>query len=271
MKTTEHTICRACHALCGLLVDMEDGKPVKIRGDKNNPIYFGYSCIKGRELGAYHSLPTRLLTSQKRQPDGTHASISSEAAMDEIAARVRQLIDTHGPRSVAIYIGTHGYNNFPANAFGTAFLDAIDSPMLFSSVTIDQPGKGIAIGLHGPWLAGLPPVDDCDVILLVGSNPIASMNGGLGVNPARRLHEGKKRGMKLIVIDPRVTDVAEQADIHLQCKPGEDPTILSGIIRVLLTEGLHDKDYAEAEARNLDALRRHVEPFTPASVEERTD
>ncbi|MGE4061374.1 MAG: molybdopterin-dependent oxidoreductase, partial [Sphingomonadales bacterium] len=70
---------------------------------------------------------------------------------------------------------------------------------------------------------------------------------------------------------PRVTDVAEQADIHLQCKPGEDPTILSGIIRVLLTEGLHDKDFAEAEAMNLDALRRHVEPFTPAYVEERTD
>jgi anaerobic selenocysteine-containing dehydrogenase len=271
MKTTEHTICRACHAQCGLLVDMEDGKPVKIRGDKNNPVYFGYSCIKGRELGAYHSLPTRLLHSQKRQPDGSHSPIASETAMDEIAAKVRALIDAHGPRSVAIYIGTHGYNNFPANAFGTAFLDAIGSPMLFSSVTIDQPGKGIAIALHGPWLAGVAPVDDCDVILLVGSNPIASMNGGLGLNPARRLHEGKKRGMKLIVIDPRLTDVAEEADIHLQCKPGEDPTILSGLIRVLLVEGLYDKAFVEAEAINLEALRRHVEPFTPDYVQERTD
>lgn len=271
MKTTEHTICRACHAQCGLLVDMEDGRPVKIRGDKDNPVYFGYSCIKGRELGGYHSLPTRLLHSQKRQADGSHAPIASEAAMDEIAARLRALIDRHGPRAVAIYIGTHGYNNFPANAFGTAFLDAVGSPMLFSSVTIDQPGKGIAIGLHGPWLAGLPPVDDCDVVLLVGSNPIASMNGGLGLNPAKRLHDGRKRGMKLIVVDPRVSDVAEQADVHLQAKPGEDPTVLAGMIRVILAEGLHDAAFVDGEAQNLDALRRAVEPFTPAYVESRAD
>lgn len=271
MKTREHTICRACHAQCGLVVDMEDGKPVAIHGDKNNPVYHGYSCIKGRELGAYHDLQTRLLWSQKRQPDGSHAPIASAQALDEIAAKVGQLVADHGARSVAMYVGTHGYCNFPAAAFGNAFLDAIGSPMLFSSVTIDQPGKGIAAALHGPWLAGLPTVEECDVVMLVGSNPIVSMNGGLGVNPARQLHEGKKRGLKVIVIDPRRSDVAEHADVHLHSKPGEDPTILAGMIRVLLTEELYDRTFVRAEAMNLDALRRSVEPFTPDYVAERAD
>lgn len=268
---TVHTICRACHAQCGLKVEMAGGAPVKIVGDKDNPAYFGYSCIKGRELGSYHQLPSRLLKSMKRQADGSHVPIGSGAAMDEIAARVAKIIDTHGPRAIAAYIGTHGYNNFPASAFGNAFLDAIGSPMSFTSVTIDQPGKAIAAALLGPWLAGLPTVDECDVLMLVGTNPIVSMNGGLGVNPARRLHRLKKKGLKLIVIDPRETEVAKHADIHLQARPGEDAAIMAAMIRVMLDEGLHDAAFVDAETQNLEALKAAVAPFTPEMAASRAD
>ncbi|RMF11202.1 MAG: molybdopterin dinucleotide-binding protein, partial [Alphaproteobacteria bacterium] len=263
MTRTEHTICRACHAQCGLLVEIDDGKPGKIVGDKNNPVYHGYSCIKGRELGSYHSLASRLLTSMKRGPDGDYTPIASDKAIDEIATRVDTLVREHGPRSVAAYIGTHGFNNFPATAFTQAFLDAIGSPMLFTSVTIDQPGKAISTALLGPWLAGLPTVDECDTLMLVGSNPIVSMNGGLGPNPARRLHQMKKRGLRLIVIDPRETDVARHADIHLQGRPGEDPAIMAAMIRVILAEALYDKDFVARETVNLDRLAAAVDPFTP--------
>ena len=216
------TICRACHAQCSLVVEMAEGRPVKLYGDKDNPVYAGFSCIKGRELAAYHASPSRLLASRRRRADGGFDDISSAAMMDAIAEKVRRLVAEHGPRSVALYIGTHGYNNFASSAFANAFLTALGSPMKFTSVTIDQPGKAISLMLHGPWLAGVPAMEHWDVLALVGTNPIVSMNGGLGMNPARRLHQARQRGMKLVVIDPRRTDCAELADIPLAVKPGED-------------------------------------------------
>ncbi|MBS0277741.1 MAG: molybdopterin-dependent oxidoreductase [Proteobacteria bacterium] len=264
-------LCRACHVQCGLLVDFEDGKPAKIHGDKDNPIYHGYSCVKGRQLASYHTLPSRLLHTQKRMPDGSHRAIPVTDAIAEIAGKMKTLIAAYGPRAVAGYIGTHGYNNYATQAFSYALLEAVGSPMMFTSVTIDQPGKGISAGLHGPWLAGVPPIGAWDVLMLIGTNPIVSMNGGLGANPARQLHEARKRGMKLIVIDPRRTDSAEQADIHLQLKPGEDPAVLAGIARILIHENLIDRSFVENESVGFDALRKAVEPFTPDVVEERAD
>lgn len=257
------TICRACHAQCSLVVEMAEGRPVKLYGDKDNPVYAGFSCIKGRELAAYHASPSRLLASRRRRANGGFDDISSAAMMDAIAEKVRRLVAEHGPRSVALYIGTHGYNNFASSAFANAFLTALGSPMKFTSVTIDQPGKAISLMLHGPWLAGVPAMEHWDVLALVGTNPIVSMNGGLGMNPARRLHQARQRGMKLVVIDPRRTDCAELADIHLAVKPGEDVPVLAAIAREIVRSDRCDRLFVEAEADGFEALRAAVEPFTP--------
>ncbi|MBI1186038.1 MAG: molybdopterin-dependent oxidoreductase [Alphaproteobacteria bacterium] len=264
-------VCRVCHAQCALLVDYEDGQPVAVHGDKDNPAFFGYSCIKGRQIAALPYLPSRLTHSLKRQSDGSYAPIASDSAAAEIADKIKALVDEYGPRSVALYIGTFGFNNFSAQGFALAFMQAIGSKMVFTSVTIDQPGKGIATGLHGPWMAGVPDVDEWDALLLVGTNPIVSMNGGLGFNPARRLHEAKKRGMKLVVIDPRETDCAKHADIHLQARPGEDPALLAGFARLWIEEGLIDRAFIAENADGFDALRAAVAPFTPEAVAARAD
>lgn len=258
-----HTVCRVCHAQCALTVEMSDGRPGKIHGDKANPIYHGYSCVKGREFANYHSAPSRLLRSQKRLADGRHAAIGVAQMTGEIAAKVAGLVAEHGPRAVAVYIGTHGYLNAATYAFSHALLEAIESPMMFTSVTIDQPGKAVAMSLHGLWLAGTPPVQDWDVLTLIGTNPIVSMNGGLGMNPARNLHEAKKRGMKLVVIDPRRSDCAEKADVHLAVRPGEDPAVLAAIAHVLIAEDLYDADFVAAETTGFAALQAAVAPFTP--------
>ena len=265
-KDRRNVVCSACHVACDLVVEREYGVPTKIYGDKDNPIYRGYSCLKGRQLAAYGSAPERLLTSRKRLEDGSFAPIASETAAAEIADRLAAIVAKHGPRAVAIYAGTHGYNNFPAHAYGAALLHAIGSPMLFNAVSIDQPGKAIGLALHGPWLAGTPPIDSWERLLLVGTNPIVSMNGGLGANPARQLHEARKRGLKLIVIDPRVSDVAAQADMHLQVRPGEDPSVLAGIARVMLAENLYDADFVGDNTVGLAALRKAVDPYTPELV-----
>ena len=98
LTTTQPGICRICSAHCGVLATVTDGRLTKVTGDPDNPMFKGYTCVKGRTLPEIHNNPSRLLHSQKRQADGTYAPIESERAMDEIAAKLQELISAHGPR-----------------------------------------------------------------------------------------------------------------------------------------------------------------------------
>ena len=268
---TKQTFCRFCHAFCAIEVDIEDGRAIKVRGDAKNPVYKGFTCVKGRQLPEQHYHPDRLLFSQKKQVDQSFRSIPHQDAIAEIAEKIQEIIDKGGPRSVATYSGTYGFSYPTSGAFAAAFMSGIGSNMTFSGGTIDQPAKPIARAYHGNWGAGPQMFDDSDVWMLVGANPIVSMWGGIPqYNPARRLHEAKKRGLKLVVIDPRRTEVAEKADLFLQVKPGEDPTLLAGILRVIFQENLVDGDFLSAHVVGVEELRNAVDPYTLDYVEERT-
>ena len=102
VRETHPSICRFCHANCGILVEVEDGRPVRVKGDPENPAYFGFTCAKGRRLPEQHAHPERLLHSQKRDAAGKFRSVASEQAMDEIAARIGEIVAQHGPRAVAL-------------------------------------------------------------------------------------------------------------------------------------------------------------------------
>lgn len=265
----EYVVCRACHAQCGLIVEFdESNRPIKTYGDKDNVAYSGYSCIKGRELANNHTLPSRLLHSKKRTSStaNTHENIDWRLAAQEIAKRTKEITDEHGPNSVALYIGTFGFNNLPAQSFAAAWMQALQSEMIFTSVTIDQPGKAIAGAMHGAWLAGPYRVSEWDGLMLVGTNPLVSMNGGLGMNPAKNLHDAKKRGMKLIVIDPRLSESAKKADLHLQCQPGTDTHILASIARQIIEDKLYDLAFVEANTEGFEALKEALKDFTPQKV-----
>ena len=107
MPDVRDSFCRFCHASCAIKVTVEDGKAVSVIGAKDNPVYHGYTCAKGRALPEQHANPHRLLHTMKRGADGTHHAIPVEEAMDEIAAQLSQIVDQHGPRSVALYPGTY--------------------------------------------------------------------------------------------------------------------------------------------------------------------
>ena len=264
------TICRLCPAHCGVLASVVDGRVTEVRGDPDNPLFKGYSCPKGRALPELHNDPGRLLHSQKRGEDGSYRQIAARDALDEVGAKLGALIEEHGPRSVAVYTGTSG-QAYPASAgTGLAFLNAIGSPMFFTPNTIDQPGKQIAAAAHGHWLAGDLDFETADSWLLVGLNPVISKSVGVPMNnPAQVLKDAVKRGMKLIVIDPRKTETTRRAAIHIQPRPGEDPAILAGMIRVILREGLFDADFVKENVDGFDALAEGVAPFTPEHVAER--
>ena len=271
MAPETHTaICRFCHANCGILVEVENGRPVRVTGDPENPAYGGFTCAKGRRLPEQHAHPDRLLHSQKRARGGEYEPISSEAAMDEVADRVAELIRVHGPRSVALYVGTYSGPHPASIPAAVGWMLGIGSRMVFTSSAIDQPGKHVANAIAGRWLGGSHVFDESDVWMLIGNNPLISMSGGIPpANPGRRLRQARERGMKLIVIDPRRTEVARFADVFLQPRPGEDPTILAAMLHVVIREQLYDAPFIEAHVAGFEALADAVASFTPEYAAER--
>lgn len=265
------TYCRFCHAYCPMEATVENNRLIALEPDTSNPIYGGYTCIKGRQLGEQLHHPTRLQQSQKKQANGSFAAIGSEQAMDEIAVKLQAILAEYGPRSIASYNGTYSYQNSAAHGVARAFHRAIGSPSYYSSVTIDQPAK-VAIGpaRMGFWNAGSHMWCDADVAMVIGNNTLVShysIPGGIpSFSPFNALREGKKRGVKLICIDPRVTEVASRADLHLQVKPGQDAALLASIIQVIIHERLYDKDFCEQHTHGLEQLDIQTRPFTPERI-----
>lgn len=265
------SICRFCMNLCPVEVETDNGSIVSVTGDRTNSLYRGYTCIKGRTQGARYDHPERLLRSLKRRPDGSYTPISTDDAIGEIAERLSRIRDEFGPRAIALFGGTYMAMDNPANlAMVDAFMRAVGSGMMFTTSTLDQPGKPLAKGFHGLWMAPGFAFQDPDVALLVGNNPYISHQGRNGP-PADFFRELAKRDARLIVIDPRRTETARRAAIHLQARPGEDPSILAGMIRVIIDEGLYDAEFIAENVDGFDALREAVAPFTPEYVAERAD
>ncbi len=265
------SICRFCHAHCGILVEIAGGRPTRVTGDRDNPLYRGFSCAKGRQLGLLHDRPERLRHSVARGADGGFAPIEGGRALEEIAQRVRAIADRHGPRSVAIYVGTYS-GPHPASApFAVGWLLGLGSRMVFTSASIDQPGKNVANALHGRWLGGAHLFHEADVWLFVGTNPPISMSGGISVDPGRSVQRALRRGAKLIAIDPRRSELARSAEVFLQPRPGEDAALLAAMLHVILREGLGDPDFVASEASGCEALAAAVLPFDPAFAARRCD
>jgi anaerobic selenocysteine-containing dehydrogenase len=269
---TRPQICRVCHHGCAVLVDVEDGRAVRVRGDAENPVYHGYVCPKGRALPQMHNDPDRILHAHRRSAGGEFERIPLDDAIAEIAARLGDIVEAHGPRSVVAYAATAVQAQPLMFSAIISFLDAIGSPWPpLSAVTIDQAGKGVAADLHGSWLAPKQRFDEPEVGLLFGLNPLVSHLGFASSSPLDWLRARKAAGMKLIVVDPRRTETAHHADIHLQPKPGEDVALLAGMLHVILAEGLEDPEFVAANTSGVEALRVAVAPFTPDVVARRAD
>ena len=269
---TERAFCRICLGHCGVVLTVDDDDHiVDIRGDRDHPLTRGYACYKGLQAEEAHHGAARLLHSQRKTADGGFADIVSEQALDEIAETLRRSIDRYGPDSVGVYFGNGSIFNSTAVSMQAAFLDAIGSRSRFTSYTIDQSAKTLSFERLGGWAGGNLQLDQCDVILLIGTNPLVShgLLGFLASDPTKRLKDAKAKGLKLIVIDPRRTETAGFADLAIQPLPGNDPAILAGLIRLILEEGWEDTAFCEryVGAESMRRLRDAVAPFTEAKVE----
>lgn len=272
---TKKSFCRFCHANCAMEVDIEGGRVVEVRGDSSNEVYGGYTCLKGRAEVEKLYGAQRVTECMKRQEDGSFSPIPLQQAYDEIAAKIEQLIEDHGPRSVSAYAGSFAFQNSGTLGMAMGFMQAIKSSTYFTSVTVDQPAKVFMGSRFGEWGGGAQSFKVADVNMVVGCNPMISHLGGVGgvppFSPSRRMRDAIADGLKLIVIDPRDTEMTRLAHVHLRVRPGEDPTLMAGIVKYILDNDLEDKEFCAEYVEDLGPVKEAIKDFTLDYVSKRTD
>jgi anaerobic selenocysteine-containing dehydrogenase len=266
--TTAFRTCPLCEATCGLEIKLEGEQIVSIRGDQDDVFSHGFICPKGSALRALHEDPDRVRTPLIRDGDGFR-----EATWDEAFALITERL---GPilaadrNAVAVYLGNPNAHNLSNLLYLKVLTRALSTRNVYSASTVDQFPKQMASALmFGTGTSvPVPDVDRTDFLLMLGANPLAS-NGSLMTAPDMRgrLRALRARGGKLVVIDPRRTRTAQEADEHHFIRPGTDALLLFAIANVLFEEGLADPGERIGQlCAGLDEVRELSEPFTPEAV-----
>jgi anaerobic selenocysteine-containing dehydrogenase len=253
---TVRSFCRICTSVCGILVDVEGDQVLQVHGDQDHPFSRGYCCPKGRALPQMHHHPDRLERPRMRV-DGTLQDTSWEVCLDDLGARLKDIIDRHGPESVAFYFSTMESAGF---RMAEALHAAIGTPAKFSPLTIDGTAKPLVSDLVGGFmgLSGRTDLDNADFLMLIGINPVVSHGHAISMpNPTGTVREIAKRG-QVWVIDPRRTETARLATGHLAPRPGTDHAVLAYLIREILRHGWK----TDVPVQGVDELTAAVEPFS---------
>ena len=265
MSYVAKSVCRSCITYCPVDVTIEGNKVEKVEPNLEAPLYDGFICPKGRALATAHNEPNRLMHHLKRMPDGSFAPISSAQLVDEVSAKLKQILDQRGPRAISTFLGGPSTEQPASGALMFSFIQAIGSDSFYYVNTIDQPGDFMANALHGTWAGGRMRPEKLDVFVLIGSNPVISKQY-FSQNPGQQLKQLVRNGTKFIVIDPRRTETARRAHVHLQCIPGEDPTIVAGLIHLVIANGKLNRSFIDLNASGLAELSESVRQFTPDYV-----
>ncbi|WP_210517068.1 molybdopterin oxidoreductase family protein [Hymenobacter terricola] len=265
---THYRACNLCEAICGLEIKHENGQVLSITGDAQDPFSRGHICPKAVGLRDIYEDPNRLRRPLKRTATGWQ-EIDWDTALDEVAARLRQQRDQHGPHATAWYAGNPSVHNSGTQLAAPGFLRALGSRSLFSASSVDQlPHHFAAWQLYGhPLLLPVPDLDRTNHWLIFGGNPLVS-NGSLMTAPdvANRLKAIQARGGKVVVIDPRRTETAARADAHHFIRPGTDVFLLLAMTQVLYAENLVNPGRLAGFTDGIAELGAAVAEFTPEHV-----
>jgi len=265
---THYRTCPFCEATCGLEIETEGRKVVSVRGDADDVFSQGFICPKAYGIKQLHEDPDRLTTPLVRR-DGELVEASWDQAFEEIDRRLSPILAEHGRNAVAVYLGNPNAHNLSAITHGPAWLRVLGTHNLYSASTVDQMPKQVSAGyMFGAMLSvPIPDVDRCDHLLLLGANPLVS-NGSLltAPNMRGRMRSIRERGGKVVVIDPRRTRTAEEADEHHFVRPGTVALLLAAMACTIAEEGLDDAGALAEHVNGLDEVRELVGEFTPEAV-----
>jgi len=280
VASTTETFCRICEPLCGLTATVEDGRLIELRPSGDHPISQGFACPKGIAMSEIVNDPDRLLYPLRRKPGTPPGAarpedferVSWDVALDEIAGRLRRVIDTHGGSAVGSYVGNPAYFSYSAPMWMQGFLDALGSKHLYTPGSQDTASRFAASALlYGtPFTIPLPDLYRTDFLLMVGANPLVSH--GSMVNAKRlpyAVRDIPRRGGRLVVVDPRRTETAKIGE-HIPIRPDTDAWMLLAMLNVIFAEGLQDDDAIARQTAGADRLRELCAAHSPESAEART-
>ena len=269
MEEKHYRNCNLCEAICGIEITHEDGKILSITGDKLDPFSRGHICPKAVALKDIYEDPDRLRTPVKRTATGWQ-EIGWEEAFSETASRILDIQHRFGRDAVAVYQGNPSVHNLGTMLNGRELLKAIRTKNNYSATSVDQlPHHFASWAMFGhPFLIPIPDIDRTKFFLILGANPLAS-NGSLMTSPdiINRLDAIRKRGGKIVLIDPRRTETTRVADEHFFIKPSSDAYLLLAIVNTLCAENLVDLGRLGNFTDGIDSLRAVSSEFTPEMAE----
>jgi len=253
------TACILCECNCGLEVELggESGRHlVRLRGDKRHPSSRGYACEKAHRLDYYQHGRDLLTAPLRRRADGTFEQIDWDTAIREVATRLSAVRDQHGGDSI-FYYGGGGQGNHLPGAYATATRRTLGSRYRSSALAQEKTGE---FWVSDRVMGAVTRADfeHCDVALFLGKNPWHSHSIPRARVTLKEIAKDPARTM--IVVDPRRTETAELADIHLAVRPGGDAWLLAALLAVLVETDRLDHAFLQAHAVDLgtvlDAIRR---------------
>jgi assimilatory nitrate reductase catalytic subunit len=266
MNEPVKSTCCYCGVGCGLLIDTDDGKIISVRGDPDHPANAGRLCTKGATLHLTARPDYRLLHPElRRQRALPRQRVAWDDALDFAAERFAAIIAAHGPDSVAFYISgqllTEDYyvfNKLAKGLIGTNNVDTNSRLCMSSAVA----GYKQTLGADAPPCC-YEDIALADCLLIAGANPAIA-------HPIvfRRIEDARAANpeLRIIVVDPRRSETAEIADLHLPLAPGSDIALYNGLLHVLLSEGRVDREYIAAHTEGFAALEQIVAAYPPNVV-----
>lgn len=262
-------VCTICEASCGMVATVDDGVISKLKPDPNNPHSKGHVCIKGTAAAGLVYNDDRVLTPLKAvDKNGIFEPVSWDEALDDIGARLKSTLETHGPEAMGGYFG----NPIFFSAFGfpaiMAFMGTLQTRKLFGPMSQDNLASIIAneYVFGNPIKYPLPDLENCDLLIVFGSNMLVSNGSMLTTARIREQLEGINTRGRVVMVDPRRTESAERYE-HFSLKVGTDIWLLSAMVNTLFTENMFDEAFLDREVFGWQDLRKAVAHITPDVAE----
>ncbi len=272
MAETRVTFCQMCATNCGARVTIENGRIAAMTPDREHPLSRGHFCLVGRAAADLVDDASRL-NQPLRRIDGSFVPVSWDDAVGEIAQRLLAIRSRCGPRALALYWGG-GHLAYPTLMLANGFMKGFGSPNTFSATSIDCAQVFlVAEKVYGnPLFLTLADVPHTRCLLLFGSNPAVT---GLSqtqraVNGWHQVRAMQRAGGRFLLVDPRRTESADEADVYTPIRPGTDVFLIFGLLRVIFEEGLWNRSFVERWVSGIEEIRTLAAGFPPERVERLT-
>ena len=266
--TKHYRACNLCEAICGLEITVDNGKIQSIIGDKQDPFSQGHFCVKAKALQDIQEDPNRLKRPIKRTPSGWQ-EVPWPEALDEAAERIRSIQDTYGRNAMGFYAGNPTVHSLGAMTYGPRLIRTLKTKNRFSATSVDQlPHMLAAFWMFGhQLLIPVPDIDRTDFLLILGANPAVS-NGSMMTAPniKARIKAIRKRGGRVVLIDPRKSETSTLVDRHYFIRPGTDAMLLACLIHLVFQEKRVNLKHMAESVQGLEAMEKALEPFDPGHV-----